>query len=184
MIICLDPGHGGPAAPGAIGPTGLREADVALQIAKYVRRGLLDSGHEVVCTRSSDVGVSLVDRCWIASNAFADLLLSIHCNAFSNPSAHGAETWTSRGQTAADPIAERLFTSIAESFPRLTMRFDKSDGDYDKEAGFVVLTQSTMAAVLVEVAFISNPLEERWLRDIGWRMRMAGALVSGINLRN
>ena len=182
MIICLDPGHGG-VQVGAVGPTGLRESNVALQIAKYVRRGLLDSGHEVVCTRSSDKGVSLVDRCLIANNAFADLFLSIHCNAFSNPAAHGAELWTSRGQTAADAIAERLFNSIGAAFPGLTMRADHTDGDSDREAGFVVLTMTKMPAVLVEVAFISNPLEERWLRDVGWLMRMSGALVSGVNRR-
>jgi N-acetylmuramoyl-L-alanine amidase len=182
MNICLDPGHGGEDS-GAVGPRGLRESDAALHIAKYVRRGLLDSGHEVFCTRSADVGVSLIDRCRIANDAFVDLLLSIHCNAFSNPMAHGYEVWTSRGQTLADPIAERLFISIGEAFPRLAPRFDKTDGDYDKEAGFVVLTQSSMAAVLIETAFISNPIEELWLRDVGWKMRMAGAIVSGVNRR-
>ena len=182
MMICIDPGHGG-EDPGATGPTGLRESDAALSIAKYIRRGLLDTNHEVVCTRSTDKGVPLTDRCWIANTNFADLLLSIHCNAFSNPTSHGYEVWTSRGQTIADPIAERLFISIGEAFPRLAPRFDKSDGDYDKEAGFVVLTQSNMAAVLIETAFISNPIEEKWLRDVGWKMRMAGAIVSGINGR-
>ena len=183
MKICLDPGHGG-TDPGAVGPTGLMESDAALQVAKYIRRGLLDSDHEVICTRSSDKFVSLVGRCQIANTNLVDLLLSIHCNAFSNPAAHGYEVWTSRGQTAADPIAERLFDSIGEAFPRLAPRFDKTDNDSDKEAGFVVLTQSQMAAVLVEIAFISNPIEEVWLRDVGWNLRMAGAIVSGVNRRN
>jgi N-acetylmuramoyl-L-alanine amidase len=183
MIICLDPGHGGEDS-GAVGPLGLKESDAALQIAKYIRHGLLDSDHEVICTRLDDKFVSLVGRCEIANVAFADLLLSIHCNAFSNPNAHGYEVWTSRGQTAADPIAERLFESIGEAFPRLAPRYDKTDGDSDKEAGFVVLTQSRMAAVLVETCFISNAIEERWLHDIGWMMRMAGAIISSVNRRN
>jgi N-acetylmuramoyl-L-alanine amidase len=128
--------------------------------------------------------VSLVGRCEIANVAFADLLLSIHCNAFSNPNAHGYEVWTSAGQTAADPIAERLFESIGEAFPRLAPRYDKTDGDSDKEAGFAVLVGTRMAAVLVETAFISNSIEEKWLRDVGWNLRMAGAIVSGVNRRN
>jgi len=37
-----------------------------------------------------------------------------------------------------------------------------------------------MPAVLIETAFISNVLEERWLNDVGWRMRMAGAIVSAV----
>lgn len=177
--VCLDPGHG-ESDPGAIGPTGLREADAALQMAKYVRRGLLDREMEVLCTRSSDKFVSLGARCDMANDWGADLLLSLHCNAFSNESAHGSEVWTSVGQTLADPIAERIFNSIAGAFPLLTMRSDKTDGDSDKEKGFAVLTGSRMAAVLVEVAFISNAIEERWLRDVGWKMRMAGAIVSAV----
>jgi N-acetylmuramoyl-L-alanine amidase len=55
-----------------------------------------------------------------------------------------------------------------------------TDGDSDKEAGFAVLIGTTMPAVLVETAFISNALEERWLRDVGWKMRMAGAMVSAL----
>lgn len=177
--VCLDPGHGGTDS-GAVGPGGLLESQAALQIAKYVRRGLLDSGCEVACTRSDDKFVSLIGRCEFANDWQADLLLSIHCNAFSNPNAHGFEVWTSRGQTAADPIAERIFNSIAGAFPSLAPRFDKTDGDSDKEAGFLVLTESRMAAVLVEVAFISNAIEEMWLRDVGWKMRMAGAIVSAV----
>jgi len=180
--LCLDPGHGGDD-PGAVGPTGLRESDAALQISKYIRRGMLDAGWKVFCTRSEDKSVSLEDRCNIANYGFAELLLSVHCNAFSNPAAHGYETWTSRGQTLADPIAERIFESIGGAFPNLAPRFDKTDGDSDKESGFKVLTGSRMAAVLVEVAFISNPIEEQWLRDVGWKMRMAGAIVSSLNRR-
>jgi N-acetylmuramoyl-L-alanine amidase len=182
MKLCLDPGHGGHDG-GAIGPTGLLESQAALEIAKYVRRGFLDCGWDVFCTRSDDRYVSLQGRCDIANNNLADLMLSIHCNAFSNPAAHGYEVWTSVGQTAADPIAERIFEAIGAAFPNLAPRFDKTDGDSDKEKGFAVLVGTNMAAVLVEYAFISNPIEEGWLRDVGWKMRAAGATVSGVNRR-
>jgi N-acetylmuramoyl-L-alanine amidase len=142
--------------------------------------GLLDYGMEVLTTRASDQFVSLERRCEIANDWGADLFLSIHCNAFSNPTAHGYEVWTSVGQTSADPIAEKIFNSIGGAFPQLTPRFDQTDGDSDKENGFTVLVGTRMAAVLVEVAFISNVIEERWLRDVGWKMRMAGAIVSAI----
>lgn len=177
--VCLDAGHGGDDC-GAVGPTGLTEAQVVLEMCKYIRRGLLDSGIEVLCVRSTDKFVSLRGRCDMANDWGADLLLSIHANAFANPQAHGYEVWTSVGQTLADPIAERIFDSIGVAFPNLTPRFDKSDGDSDREAGFAVLTGSVMAAVLVETAFISNAIEERWLRDVGWRMRMCGAIVSAV----
>lgn len=179
MRICLNAGHGG-SDPGAVGPTGLTEAEMCLRMCDMIGIGLLEDDHLIWHTRQSDVFVSLEDICTEASKYNADLLLSIHCNAFSNENAHGYEVWTSKGQTAADPIAELLFESIGNGFPNLAPRFDKTDGDSDKEAGFKVLTGVACPAVLVEVAFISNPLEENWLRDTGWRMRMAGSIVSGI----
>lgn len=151
-----------------------------LSLGKYVRRGLLDRNIEVMCTRSTDKFVSLSGRCNMANDWNAHLMLSLHANAFSNPLAHGAEVWTSVGQTGADPIAEKIFHSIAGAFPLLAMRADQTDGDNDKETGFAVLTGTQMPAVLVEVAFISNAIEERWLRDVGWLMRMAGAIVSAV----
>lgn len=177
--VCLDCGHGG-SDPGAIGPEGLTEAAAVLEIGKYVRRGLLDRQMEVLCTRSSDKFVSLEKRCEMSNDWGADLFLSIHANAFSNPMAHGYEVWTSKGQTVSDPIAERIFNSIGGAFPNLAPRFDKTDGDSDKEAGFAVLIGTAGAAVLVETAFISNAIEERWLRDVGWLMRMAGGIVSAV----
>lgn len=182
MNICLDAGHGGMDG-GAIGPNSFTEAWATMKICLHIRRGLIELNHEVFCTRSEDKFVTLDDRVEIAKTNQADLFLSIHCNAFSNPAAHGHETWTSAGETRADPIAERIFNSICESFPKLAPRYDKTDGDSDKEAGFKVLRgceEAGIPAVLVETAFISNPIEERWLRDPGWRMRMAGAVVSGV----
>lgn len=179
MKIYLNPGHGGPDS-GAVGPNGLKESDAALQISKYLRRGLIDQGDIVYMTRDGDEFVSLGACCEMANNEGADLFVSIHCNAFSDPAAHGYEVWTSVGVTDADAVAERLFETIGAAFPKLTPRADSTDGDSDKEAGFAVLVGTTMPAVLIETAFISNLIEERWLNDIGWKMRMAGAITSGL----
>ena len=179
MRVYIDPGHGGDDS-GAVGPNGLKESNAALQISKYVRRGLLDQGATVYTTRDGDDFVSLPGRCEMANNEGVDLFISIHCNAFSDEAAHGYEVWTSRGVTDADAIAEKLFGSIGAAFPKLTPRLDSTDGDSDFEAGFAVLTGTIMPAVLIECAFISNVLEERWLNDVGWKMRMAGAIVSGL----
>ena len=179
MKVWIDPGHGGEDS-GAVGPSGVRESTIALEISRYILLGLTDTGCEINSTRSDDSFVSLSGRCKKANAWNADLFVSIHCNAFSNPTAHGFEVWTSRGETAADPIATRLYGSIKAAFPELLPRVDLSDGDCDKESGFAVLRGTAMPAVLIECAFISNVLEERWLRDVGWRMRMAGAIVSAV----
>ena len=183
MNVCGDPGHGGKDS-GAVGPTGLRESDAALSILMLIRHGIrLMPGWEMFCTRTDDRYLTLQERCDIANSNGADLLLSVHCNAVSNPLAHGFEVFTSPGQTAADPIAERIFESISAAFPNLAPRLDKADGDSDKEAKYRVLIGTKMPAVLVECCFISNSLEERWLRDMGWKMRMAGAILSGLAKR-
>lgn len=178
MKICIDPGHGGNDS-GAVGPTGLTEKEAVLDIARFVRFGLMPH-HEIVMTRDDDRAVSLAERCERANSEGADLFLSIHANSASNPSAHGFEVWTSPGWTPADPIATKIFVSVREAFPNLAGRVDSSDGDPDKESRFYVLVNTNMPAVLVETAFICNPTEESWLGDRGWRMRMAGAIVSSV----
>jgi N-acetylmuramoyl-L-alanine amidase len=178
MKICLDPGHGGDD-PGAIGPTGLTEAEAVLDIARLTRFNLIPQ-HEVMMTREADQTVSLAERCEIANAMKSDLFLSIHANSSANPAAHGFEVWTSPGWTPADPIATVIFNTVREFFPNLAGRVDSGDGDPDKESRFYVLVHTKMPAVLIETAFICNPTEEGWLRDRGWRMRMAGAIVSSI----
>jgi N-acetylmuramoyl-L-alanine amidase len=182
LVVVVDPGHGGDD-PGAVGPSGLRESDVALQICTHMLPALRELGWVVYTTRAHDASVALGVRCDIANSYEADLFVSVHANSFRVPQAHGFEVWTSPGDTPADPVATRIYNSSKRTFPTITGRPDLSDGDPDKEARFKVLVGTDMPAVLVECAFISNPREEAWLADPGWRLRMAGAIVSGIGRR-
>jgi N-acetylmuramoyl-L-alanine amidase len=93
LTIVLDPGHGGHDT-GAIGPTGLMEKDVALDLALRLRR-LLQSrlGVRVRMTRTEDVFVSLPERTAFANQVKADFLVSIHVNAASARGAVGVETF-------------------------------------------------------------------------------------------
>lgn len=90
LVLVLDPGHGG-RNPGAKGPTGLRESDVALSLARRVRRRLASRlpSAEVLLTRDSDRGMSLEQRAEVASAVDADLFVSIHLNASRDPTAKG-----------------------------------------------------------------------------------------------
>jgi N-acetylmuramoyl-L-alanine amidase len=100
--IVLDPGHGG-HDNGSIGPEGLREKDLVLDVAQRLGR-LIETrmGSEVIFTRSDDTFVALERRTEIANDAKADLFLSIHANSSPLRSAAGVETYylnftTSRG---------------------------------------------------------------------------------------
>lgn len=91
--IVLDPGHGGHDA-GSVGPEGLREKDLVLDVAQRLAR-LLDTrmGSEVILTRSDDTFVPLERRTEIANEVKADLFLSIHANSSPLRSAAGVETY-------------------------------------------------------------------------------------------
>ena len=91
--IVLDPGHGGHDT-GTVGPEGLREKDLVLDVSK--RLGALIEermNSEVIYTRTDDTFIPLEQRTEIANQAKADLFLSIHANSSPLPSAAGVETY-------------------------------------------------------------------------------------------
>lgn len=178
MRICIDPGHGG-KDPGAVGPKGRREKDVALAVSLKLKK-LLEGNYKVLLTRSEDIFIELYQRA-IMANAFgADLFLSIHCNGASSPSANGFEIWTSRGSTKSDRIATYIARAWSEAFPSVVIRGDWSDGDIDKESNFCVLRRTSMPAVLIELDFITNSKMETLLSNAAYQDLMAVALFRGI----
>lgn len=92
--IVIDPGHGG-RDTGTIGPHGLMEKDVCLDVAQRLGRLIEQKlpGAEVVYTRKDDTYVSLQERTAIANQAQADLFISIHANSSDDPEARGIETY-------------------------------------------------------------------------------------------
>jgi N-acetylmuramoyl-L-alanine amidase len=91
--IVLDPGHGGHDT-GSVGPGGLREKDLVLDVAQKLGRLIQERmGSEVIFTRSDDTFVPLERRTEIANEAKADLFLSIHANSSPLRNAAGVETY-------------------------------------------------------------------------------------------
>ncbi len=93
VVVALDPGHGG-EDPGAIGPSGLREKDVVLQIALKLRDRLNTlPGMRAMLTRDADYFVPLGERVRKARRVQADLFVSIHADAYFTPGARGASVF-------------------------------------------------------------------------------------------
>ncbi|GEJ55891.1 N-acetylmuramoyl-L-alanine amidase family protein [Anaeromyxobacter diazotrophicus] len=95
FVVVVDPGHGG-EKDGAVGPSGLREKDLTLQIARRVAARLAAQGGRAVLTRDADRAVPLAARAALANARQADLFVSIHLNAMPGPArgrAHGVETY-------------------------------------------------------------------------------------------
>ena len=111
IVIAIDAGHGG-KDPGAIGPSGTREKDVVLAIARRLQQ-LVDRepGFRAVMIRDGDHFISLQERVNRARLARADFMISIHADAFHDRRARGASVYTlsARGATSeqARLLAER-----------------------------------------------------------------------------
>ena len=91
QTILLDAGHGG-KDPGAMAG-GIVEKQFTLAMAKRVGQLLKDKGFTVLYTRTGNQFISLADRPDIANNKKADLFISLHVNANTNPAIHGLETY-------------------------------------------------------------------------------------------
>ena len=108
--IVIDAGHGGHDT-GTIGPTGLMEKDlcldVALRLGKIIQQKL--PGADIVYTRSDDTFIPLEERTHIANEAKADLFISIHANSSPDHGARGVETYylNLRGSPEAMAVAAR-----------------------------------------------------------------------------
>lgn len=100
--VMIDPGHGG-KDPGATGYEGTEEKHVVLEIAKYLKAMLTENGVDTRLTRSEDIFVPLYERVMMAHHHDADLLVSVHADGFTSPSAQGASVFalSTRGATSA-----------------------------------------------------------------------------------
>ncbi len=102
--IVIDPGHGGHDT-GTIGPTGLEEKQVVLDVGLKLKKLLeQNTGCEVIMTRSDDTFIPLEERTAIANEKSADLFVSIHANASHDMSARGIETYYLNFTTSPDAL--------------------------------------------------------------------------------
>lgn len=108
VIVALDAGHGG-EDPGAIGPSGLYEKNVVLAIALKLRKRInATPGMRAMLTRESDYFVPLHERVNKARRVQADLFVSIHADAFTNPEARGASVFVLSQNGASSASARWL----------------------------------------------------------------------------
>lgn len=178
QVIVLDPGHGvrqdgGWSDPGAIGPTGLLERDVVLDIAQRAGNILISKGAEVIFTRTADTTITLQERAEMANRYRADAFISIHLNASVNPGVQGTSVYYyTYGIQASRQLAQAIQQELVKSIRRPDLGI--------KQADFAVLRYAAVPAVLVEVAFISNPEEEALFYQSQFRQQAAEGIVNGV----
>ena len=167
MKVFLNPGHAlnGHPDPGAVnGETGLRECDVALAVGESAESYLNAAGVETELLQSD----SLYDICEAANSSDADIFVSIHCNAAEAEEANGTETWACAGSYRGSVLASCIQSQLVDAL-------DITDPGVN---GLYVLTNTDMPAVLVELAFITNPGDEEILANA--QDAMARAVARGV----
>jgi N-acetylmuramoyl-L-alanine amidase len=217
LIIAIDPGHGG-EDPGAIGRGGTYEKNVTLAIARKLKARIdQEPNMRAVLVRDDDYFLPLHVRVAKARRVKADLLVSIHADAFIQPHARGSSVfalsesgatsaaagWLAKQENEADLVGG-VNLDISDPYLKQTLldlsqtatisdslklgkavlaelggvnRLHKAQVE---QAGFAVLKAPDIPSILVETAFISNPEEERKLRNSAYQEKMAEAIVTGI----
>ena len=171
MKVFINPGHapGGNPDPGAVNEeTGLRECDVALAVGKAAESYLNAAGVATELLQSD----SLAEICEAANASDAGIFVSIHCNA---AEANGTETWACadsyRGSMLANCIQSQLVDALDTTDRGVKIATPGVNGLY-------VLTNTDMPAVLIELAFITNPGDEEILANA--QDALARAIARGI----
>jgi N-acetylmuramoyl-L-alanine amidase len=212
--IVIDAGHGGHDT-GTIGPTGLMEKDlcldVALRLGKIIQQRLPSA--DVVFTRSDDTFIPLEERTHIANEAKADMFISIHANSSQDSGARGIETYylNLKGSDEAMEVAARENATSGEGIHELQdlvkqiARTEKIDESREfaedvqdslakrvqkaakpvknrgvRKAPFVVLIGADMPSILTEISFLSNPADEKMLKQPEHRQRVAEGIYQGV----
>ncbi|MFC5588819.1 N-acetylmuramoyl-L-alanine amidase [Sporosarcina soli] len=149
-IIVIDAGHG--AHDGGATKNKVTEKSITLKVAKLVEGKLQKAGAKVLMTRSNDTFLSLEERTEFAKKHYAEAFVSIHVNSAAASSAKGTETYFDSSTNANSAESKSLATYIQNN---LVKRADMVNRGV-KDNRFYVIRNNNIAAVLVELAFISN----------------------------
>jgi len=202
-IIILDPGHGG-HDKGAQGPDETFEKNVTLTLARIIAEELGNT-YKVILTRTDDYWLDIPARTAAANHLEADLFISIHTGGSFLHQASGMslyyfkETsgptltlktepskplksintlipWSNiqkRHQTTSQALAELIQNRINEQIIFIESEI--------QGAPLKVLEGADMPAILVEIGYITNPAEEKSMRDISVLSDIAKGIRSGID---
>ena len=171
--IAIDAGHGGTEA-GAIGPTRIREAEIALDISKRVEKLLIEEKAKPFMTREENVNVGLYERVEKIKEFDPVFSISIHANALPD----GLDPYKKYGtavyyyNTQAKKFADTVKNSITSNLGT------RDDGT--SYASFVLTRMTSPIAILVETAYMINPFDYEKLLDENCRQIIAQSIVDGI----
>src|SRR5665648_213448 len=187
-MIVIDIGHGG-RDTGSIGnqemPDELYEKDVNLEIGLKVKELLDQAGARYKFTRESDVSMPLYDRPALANDIGADILVSIHNNSFDTEKPEGTEVYY-YSKVDEQGLDEGALYGIYSKDIAVLVQKEMVDilGTVDRGAKesehLAILRRSSMPAIIIEGAFMSNPGNLEKIGTAEFKEKYAYALVKGL----
>lgn len=151
LKVFINPGHDIDLDPGACA-NGLREVDIALAIGKQLKQIMEGIGYPCEILQSDNLNGETPSKpnvCYTANNSGADIFISIHCNSAASASAKGTETLIYSVGGEVELLAKCIQSQIVNSLGTV-------DRGVKERPDLCVLRNTSMPAVLVETAFISN----------------------------
>jgi N-acetylmuramoyl-L-alanine amidase len=191
-FIGIDPGHGG-SDPGTSGPTGLTEKETALAISLATQKYLRRDGADVAMTRSTDTRISLTARTNYLNSNNVDRVVSVHLNSVGTPSVNRTMDFVYCGfcNSISGNVAEWVLNEVSSvtglnkgpaSSVLCPGRTDNNCAGKPGvgQANLHMVRETSMSAILSEIAFISNPAEENKLRNAAYIDTIGWAIYAGI----
>ncbi len=184
ITIVVDAGHGG-IDPGKIGINNALEKDINLAIALKVERNLRENGINVVMTRTDDNGLyketdsnkkvrDMKNRLAIIEEAKPVLAVSIHQNSYPDSSVSGVQVFYYKDSVSSKNAAEIMQRQLITTLKPKKERVAKDNSSY------YLLKKTSVPIVIVECAFMSNPIEAQLLTQDDYQEKVAWAIYMGI----
>lgn len=173
-LIVIDPGHGG-YDPGAVSPKlKMKEKDIVLEVSLQLKKLLENQGFKVYMTRDDDNYIGLYDRSTIANELGADAFVSVHANAHPKTSVEGIQVL----YYPNDGRDNKTFAAMTRN--SLVKELNTPDKGIIQRPKLVVIRETKMPAVLLEIGFMTNPREEKLLQQKDYRKKCAEGAYKGI----
>lgn len=180
--IVIDAGHGGRDG-GCVGESGITESELNLKYARQLAKLCQEFGMKVVMTRKDMNGLydenasnkkrsEMEKRREIINNSNADVMISIHMNAFPLSSCEGAYIFYAKGREDGFNLAKSVQNSVCLTF--------ENARDYVTIGDYYVLNVAQMPAILIECGFLSNPTEEKLLQSDEYCEKFCYSILAGI----
>lgn len=170
--IYIDAGHGGTDC-GAIGINKIEEEDITLPVALYLDAELKRHGISTKMSRTTDSNKTLEVRAAEANQWGADIVCSVHCNAYEKASANGTEVIIYKKGGQAEKIASKVLSQLL-SVLKTTDRGVKEDST------LYILRKTVAPAILCEIAFVTNKADKEKIDEAAEQKAVAVAICKGI----